>query len=101
MIWRADCQISNEDFHLACDLQGTFRLSCEQVLRTIRGKKEILLTILDAFVYDPLVDWSFTHDDLGSKTTLGVAAILAVYGIFLKVRKRFKKSPLCMVCLRS
>lgn len=37
--------------------QGIFRLACEHVLRTMRRGRETLLTLLEAFVYDPLVEW--------------------------------------------
>jgi PI-3-kinase-related kinase SMG-1 len=39
-------------------VQGIFRLSSEHVLRTMRKGRETLLTLLEAFVYDPLVDWT-------------------------------------------
>ncbi|VDM42302.1 unnamed protein product [Toxocara canis] len=61
-------------------IEGTFRLSCEHVLTKLRAGKEVLLTILDAFVYDPLVDWAGAHDHLVSSATVGVATTLAVYG---------------------
>ncbi|CAG9531984.1 unnamed protein product [Cercopithifilaria johnstoni] len=63
------------------DVEGTFRLSSENVLGKLRAGKEILLTMLDAFVYDPLVDWAAAQDDLGSKSMIGIATIIAVYGI--------------------
>ena len=37
---------------------GVFRGSCEHALESIRGGKETLMTLLEAFVYDPLVDWT-------------------------------------------
>ncbi|XP_053551228.1 serine/threonine-protein kinase SMG1 isoform X2 [Bombina bombina] len=39
-------------------VEGVFRLSCEQVLQIMRRGRETLLTLLEAFVYDPLVDWT-------------------------------------------
>nr|CAB3266393.1 serine/threonine-protein kinase SMG1 [Phallusia mammillata] len=39
-------------------VEGVFRNSCEQVLSTLRKGRETLLTLLEAFVYDPLVDWT-------------------------------------------
>ncbi|OZC12491.1 hypothetical protein X798_00122 [Onchocerca flexuosa] len=63
------------------DIEGTFRLSSENVLEKLRSGKEILLTMLDAFVYDPLIDWAAAQDDLGSRSMIGVATIIAVYGI--------------------
>lgn len=35
--------------------EGGFRPLCEQILRWLRGSSELLLTLLEAFVYDPLV----------------------------------------------
>ena len=35
-----------------------FRQSCEHTLRVLRKGRETLLTLLEAFVYDPLVDWT-------------------------------------------
>lgn len=43
-------------------LQGTFRLSCEHAMRIMRRGRETLLTLLEAFVYDPLVDWTVGAD---------------------------------------
>ncbi|XP_039860968.1 serine/threonine-protein kinase SMG1 isoform X2 [Simochromis diagramma] len=39
-------------------VEGIFRLSCEQVVQIMRRGRETLLTLLEAFVYDPLVDWT-------------------------------------------
>ena len=39
-------------------IDGTFSSCSEGVLRVLRTSKESLLTLLEAFVYDPLVDWA-------------------------------------------
>ena len=39
-------------------VEGLFRLSCEHTLSVMRDHRETLLTLLEAFVYDPLVDWT-------------------------------------------
>ena len=39
-------------------LEGAFRAGSEHVMRVMRRNKETLLTLLEAFVYDPLVDWA-------------------------------------------
>ena len=44
-------------------VEGPFRIACEKVLRVLRRNKETLLTLLEAFVYDPLVDWSTDKSD--------------------------------------
>jgi hypothetical protein len=41
-----------------CFLQGIFRLACEHVLKVMKKGRETLLTLLEAFVYDPLIDWT-------------------------------------------
>ncbi|XP_059145931.1 serine/threonine-protein kinase SMG1-like [Physella acuta] len=45
-------------------VEGTFRLASEHVMKTMRKGRESLLTLLEAFVYDPLVDWT-TGGDAG------------------------------------
>ncbi|CAF0784356.1 unnamed protein product [Brachionus calyciflorus] len=42
-------------------VEGLFRRSSENVMSILRQKREILLTLLEAFVYDPLLDWT-GHD---------------------------------------
>ncbi|CAG8432924.1 6070_t:CDS:10 [Diversispora eburnea] len=42
-------------------VEGVFRIASEIVLGVLRKNKEILITLLEAFVYDPLIDW---HVDL-------------------------------------
>lgn len=51
--------------------QGTFRLTCEKVLSSLRNGSETLLTLLEAFVYDPLVEWAIGEEKSGA---LAVAA---------------------------
>jgi len=46
------------EFHAAYFLQGIFRLACEHVLKVMKKGRETLLTLLEAFVYDPLIDWT-------------------------------------------
>jgi phosphatidylinositol kinase/protein kinase (PI-3 family) len=38
-------------------IEGTFRITCENVMRVIRENKESLMAVLEAFVYDPLINW--------------------------------------------
>lgn len=57
---------------LSFSLQGTFRLSCEHVLKSLKRGRETLLTLLEAFVYDPLVDWAVGEDNAtGGLANLG------------------------------
>ncbi|KAF9586443.1 phosphatidylinositol kinase- protein kinase tor1 [Lunasporangiospora selenospora] len=38
-------------------IEGNFRNTCENVMRVLRGNKESLMAVLEAFVYDPLINW--------------------------------------------
>lgn len=38
-------------------IEGTFRITCENVMRVIRENKESLMAVLEAFLYDPLINW--------------------------------------------
>ena len=41
----------------ACGIEGNYRNICELVMRVVRENKESLLAVLEAFVYDPLLNW--------------------------------------------
>jgi len=38
-------------------IEGIFRFTCEAVMRVLRGNKESVMAVLEAFVYDPLINW--------------------------------------------
>ncbi|KAK0425405.1 hypothetical protein QR680_009184 [Steinernema hermaphroditum] len=61
------------------NIEGVFRESCVHVMKTLREGKRSLIAILDAFVYDPLVDWT-TQDSVASSTAVNIATMFAVYG---------------------
>ncbi|XVE67428.1 hypothetical protein DITRI_Ditri08aG0160200 [Diplodiscus trichospermus] len=46
-------------------IEGTFRANCEAVLSVLRKNKDILLMLLEVFVWDPLIEWTRGdfHDD--------------------------------------
>ncbi|KAJ3318863.1 Serine/threonine-protein kinase smg1 [Boothiomyces sp. JEL0866] len=51
-------------------VEGSFRIACQEVLKTLRKNQEILLTLLEAFIYDPLVDW--TSNNMSEKQILNL-----------------------------
>ena len=57
---------------------GAFAACCESVMRVLRSSKETLLTLLEAFVYDPLVDWAAerTIDEQRKEAELSVGISL-------------------------
>lgn len=38
-------------------IEGSFRKTCEITMRVLRTHQQSLLAVLEAFVYDPLINW--------------------------------------------
>lgn len=38
-------------------IEGTYRITCEKIMHVLRKNKDSLMAVLEAFVYDPLLDW--------------------------------------------
>ncbi|KAI6231501.1 Serine/threonine-protein kinase TOR [Aphelenchoides besseyi] len=41
-------------------VEGNYRLTCERVLRLLRNNHDSILAVLEAFVYDPVLNWRLT-----------------------------------------
>ncbi|KAG2186028.1 hypothetical protein INT43_002466 [Umbelopsis isabellina] len=54
--------------------EGLFKKSAEQVLSVLQRHKEVLITLLDAFVYDPLFDWSTEVEENQKKQMMDLQA---------------------------
>ncbi|KAF5303932.1 hypothetical protein FQA39_LY01717 [Lamprigera yunnana] len=54
-------------------VEGIFRLACENVLKAMKKGRETLLTLLEAFVYDPLIDWTVGGEGLAGTAFRRVA----------------------------
>jgi serine/threonine-protein kinase ATR len=39
------------------DIAGVFRIACEVTMQLLRDNKDSLMSVLDAFIHDPLVEW--------------------------------------------
>ncbi|KAL5032700.1 hypothetical protein RTP6_000768 [Batrachochytrium dendrobatidis] len=57
---------------------GLFRIACEQVFRVMRNNREILLTLLEAFIYDPLVDWTHNTKSQHEKSLMNLNALTGI-----------------------
>lgn len=44
-------------------IQGTYRRTCESVMCVLRRNKDSLMAVLEAFVYDPLLNWRLLDTD--------------------------------------
>ena len=38
-------------------IEGNFRFACESVMQVLRGNKDSVMAMLEAFVHDPLINW--------------------------------------------
>jgi FKBP12-rapamycin complex-associated protein len=48
-------------------VEGTFRITCEQVMNLLRKEKLSLLAVLDSFVHDPLINWRLLDEKDSNK----------------------------------
>lgn len=57
-------------------IEGTYRRTCESVMHVLRRNKDSLMAVLEAFVYDPLLNWRLldTNKNRRSKTTDGTTS---------------------------
>jgi phosphatidylinositol kinase/protein kinase (PI-3 family) len=44
-------------------IEGNFRSTCNSVLRVLRENKESVMAVLEAFVYDPLINWRLLNTE--------------------------------------
>ena len=42
---------------LTLHISGVFRTACEVTLQILRDNRDSLMSVLDAFIHDPLVEW--------------------------------------------
>jgi hypothetical protein len=84
-------------------IEGTFRMSCEHILRVLRKGKETLLTLLEAFVYDPLIDWTPEHEEGYTGAIYGGARIseLAKEGKLISKHQMEKENSEAIVRLNN
>lgn len=48
--------------------QGTFRSTCQSVMRVLRANADSIIAVLEAFVYDPLINWRLIPQNPESDT---------------------------------
>ncbi|KAJ7215054.1 phosphatidylinositol 3-kinase [Mycena pura] len=55
-------------------IEGSFRRTCEISMRVLRENNESLMAVLEAFVYDPLINWRLMQADIGQGEEAGSTA---------------------------
>ena len=45
-------------------IEGNYRITCHSIMRVLRDNKDSVMAVLEAFVYDPLLNWRLTMDGM-------------------------------------
>lgn len=59
-------------------IEGSFRHTCEITMSVLRANKESLMAVLEAFVYDPLINWRLMQADVDSRRPEGVPQFIII-----------------------
>lgn len=51
------------------NIEGSYRTTCEHVMRLLRSNKESLMAVLEAFIHDPLLTWRLGTREDPTQTT--------------------------------
>ncbi|XP_032242839.2 serine/threonine-protein kinase mTOR [Nematostella vectensis] len=81
-------------------IDGNYRLTCESVMRTMREHKDSVMAVLEAFVYDPLLNWRLMDNaapkikrSKGRSDTMTEAAEEMLEGVDVNRDKPSAKKP--------
>ena len=50
-------------------VSGTFQFTCEKVMHVLRSNQDSLMAVLEAFVYDPLINWRLVTDESENRSS--------------------------------
>ncbi|KAJ7130974.1 hypothetical protein C8R46DRAFT_1327841 [Mycena filopes] len=56
-------------------VEGVFRIACEVTMQLLRDNKDLLMSVLDAFIHDPLVEWEDEKRKLPSRRNAVKASV--------------------------
>ncbi|KPI99852.1 Target of rapamycin [Papilio xuthus] len=54
--------------HKVTGIEGTYRFTCESVMHVLHKHRDSVMAVLEAFVYDPLLNWRLIDNDRHSIT---------------------------------
>ncbi|KAJ5637081.1 hypothetical protein N7490_006960 [Penicillium lividum] len=52
------------------NIEGSYRITCEAVMRVLRENKDSLMAVLEAFIHDPLINWRLGAQESPDRTSL-------------------------------
>lgn len=65
-------------------VEGVFRIACETTMQLLRDNADSLMSVLDAFIHDPLVEW----EDEKRKMVSGIQVFIDPLTVFVQDRDR-------------
>lgn len=68
-------------------VEGVFRIACELTLQLLRDNRDCLISILDAFIHDPLTDWYEERIKLVRALSCGLYLVMVSYAYLLQVKR--------------
>ena len=63
-------------------IDGNYKMTCESVMEVLREHKDSLMAVLEAFVYDPLLNWRLMDSKYQSIYTVFIVSINANFSDF-------------------
>lgn len=67
------------------NIEGSFRTTCEHVMRLLRVNKESLMAVLEAFIHDPLLTWRLGNRESPAEPSFPVCSTYFFFPRFHKV----------------
>ncbi|KAJ6532453.1 kinase-like domain-containing protein [Mycena capillaripes] len=58
-------------------IEGSFQKTCEISMGILRDNQEVLMAVLETFVYNPLISWQLVPADVGVQQREGASVLLA------------------------
>ncbi|KAJ5232571.1 hypothetical protein N7468_005527 [Penicillium chermesinum] len=52
------------------NIEGSYRITCEAVMRVLRENKDSLMAVLEAFIHDPLINWRLGTQESPDRVSL-------------------------------
>ncbi|KAG6006536.1 hypothetical protein E4U21_006990 [Claviceps maximensis] len=62
------------------NIEGSYRITCEHVMRVLRDNKESVMAVLEAFIHDPLLTWKLTTSSSPAGPNFGTEDDLEMIG---------------------
>ena len=81
-------------------IEGNFRTTCEAVMKVMRENKESMMAVLEAVVYDPLINWRLiTNPSSGPSGTKKQQQLVSIYYYLIWLIRRKKINFFCKKCI--